>query len=319
MKKTEYAEEKLQKMKKYVPEAEKSAGGNSNRITRDYLDSLLIEYRHIEAKIPSIEMELFGRYFATPIMLGGMAAMVPKLHEGGMAELAMGCKLVNGVFWSGYISDLEFEEVTKTGVSAIRIIKPLRDEDAVLAAIKHDEASGAFAVAMDIDHGFNAYGEYFPEVEHAYGALGPKTEEDLKRYVQASSLPFFAKGVLSVADALACARAGAAGIVLSHHKGEYDYAVPPLLVLPRIREAVGSSVKIFVDCGISSGMDAFKALALGADGVCAARSFLRPFALDGADGVARKLAQMSLELKGVMAKTCIQDLKHMDSSVIYSD
>ena len=45
-------------------------------------------------------------------------------------------------------------------------------------------------------------------------------------------------------------------------------------VLPSIVEAVGSEMKILVDGGIRSGMDVFKALAMGADAVLAARPFV---------------------------------------------
>ncbi len=312
----ESAQEKLERMKKMVPEPEKCAGGDSNRITREYLDSMLISYRHIGGKKPSLTFDLFGKTFATPIMLGGMAAMVPGLHEGGMAEMARGVKEAGGVFWSGYIPDEDFAEAVKTGVSAIRIIKPLRDNEAILEAIRHDEECGALAFAIDIDHGFDDYGEYHPAVPHGYGELSPKSAKELAMFADSTSLPFIAKGILSVRDALLAVEAGAKGLLLSHHKGEYPYAVPPLKVLPEIRKAVGGKVKIFVDCGIVSGMDAFKALALGADGVCAARVFLKPFAQDGAKGVAEKLRQMTAELAGVMARTCSPDIQSIDPDVI---
>lgn len=39
------------------------------------------------------------------------------------------------------------------------------------------------------------------------------------------------------------------------------------MMLPEIVKAVGGEMEIFVDCGIESGMDAFKAIALGATAV----------------------------------------------------
>ena len=41
---------------------------NSDKITRDYFDSLLIETRYIDAVLPTTEMMLFGETFRTPIM-----------------------------------------------------------------------------------------------------------------------------------------------------------------------------------------------------------------------------------------------------------
>mgnify|MGYP003415181717 CR=1 FL=1 len=41
---------------------------NSDKITRDYLDSLLLETRYLDSDIPSTEFTLFGEKFSTPIM-----------------------------------------------------------------------------------------------------------------------------------------------------------------------------------------------------------------------------------------------------------
>ena len=45
-----------------------SDAGNSNRITREYLDSLLIETRYMNAVSPSTSYELYGKTFASPLM-----------------------------------------------------------------------------------------------------------------------------------------------------------------------------------------------------------------------------------------------------------
>src|SRR3712207_6931307 len=50
----------------------------------------------------------------------------------------------------------------------------------------------------------------------------------------------------------------------SHHHGMMQYSVPPLMILPEILSAVSNQIPVFVDCGIESGYDAYKALALGA-------------------------------------------------------
>ena len=299
-----------------VPDPVTRAGNDSNLITREYFDSLLIEYRHIGAKKPDLTFEMFGEKFETPISLGGLAAMIPSFHEGGWKEMAQGVKNAGGLFWSGYVSDEDFEAAISSGVKCIRIIKPSRDILRVLSDIKHDEEAGAFAFAMDLDHAFDDYGEYFPEVPGAYEELGPKSFEDLKLFVESTKLPFIAAGILSVHDATLAVEAGAKGLLLTHHKGELYGAVPPLYVLPEIRAAVGNKVKIFVDCGIVSGLDAFKCLALGADGVCVARPFINPFKENGALGVQEKMECLTKELAGIMAKTCSKDLNSIDASVI---
>ena len=125
---------------------------------------------------------------------------------------------------------------------------------------------------MDIDHCFDSKGRY-----DMVGDLPmrPKTTDQLREYVRRSTRPFIVKGVLSAADAKKCAQAGVKGIVVSHPHGILPGAVPPLMVLPEIRKAVGDQLTIFADCGFESGLDAFKALALGADGVMVGRELMK--------------------------------------------
>ena len=49
-------------------EEKRTNPGDSNRITREYMDSLLLEMRHLDGKLPVTEMELYGETFATPVM-----------------------------------------------------------------------------------------------------------------------------------------------------------------------------------------------------------------------------------------------------------
>ena len=131
-----------------------------------------------------------------------------------------------------------------------------------------------------------------------------------------TKLPCVLKGVLSVTDAKKAAEAGAAAILLSHHKGEIVNAVPPLYVLPEIKAAVGDKLKIFVDCGILNGVDAYKALAFGADGVCVARTLIKPYMEKGADGVYERLNVLNSELRCVMSRTGTPDTKHFDATTL---
>lgn len=299
----------------YTPYSLESEHDDSNRLTRECYDSYMIEYRYLDSWQADTKVTLWGETFDTPIMVGGLSAIAPLLHPNGMTEIAKGAAAMNTPTLFGYISDEEIEELAATGAKCIRIVKMQQDNDVVLNQIRHDEAIGCFAVAMDIDHGIAPDGTlYHPTPD--YGPLCPKKTEEIAMYVKASKLPFIAKGVLSVQDAVKCADAGAAAILLSHHKGEIPDAVPPLYVLPEIKAAVGDRIKIFVDCGITSGIDAYKALALGADGVCVARNLIKPYAKDGAAGVERRLRELTAELRCVMSRTCTLDTSHFDPSTL---
>ena len=92
--------------------------------------------------------------------------------------------------------------------------------------------------------------------------------EELHEIVSMSDVPFIVKGIMTVRGALKAEAAGADAIVVSNHGGRVlDQCPSTAEVLPEIVDAVKGKMKIFVDGGIRSGTDVFKALALGADGV----------------------------------------------------
>ena len=68
-------------------------------------------------------------------------------------------------------------------------------------------------------------------------------------------------------------------------------------VLPEIAAALkGTGVKVLVDGGIRTGVDVFKALALGADGVLICRPFVTAVYGGGAEGVKCYIDKLAGEL-----------------------
>lgn len=286
--------------------------GDSNVITRDYFDSLLIETRYIDSDLPSTKMELWGEEFSTPIM----TAALSHLHdvcENGMAEFGKGAKCAGAVHFVGMGEDEELEGIIATGAKTVKIIKPHRDNEVIFHKIEHAIKNGAFAVGMDIDHAYGANGTY----DVVCGLpMKSKSFDEMKSFVEASSVPFVVKGVLSVSDAVKSADIGAKAIIVSHHHGIMPYSLPPLMILPDIVKAVGDRMKIFVDCGIENGVDAFKALALGADAVCVGRLLMDPLK-EGHMGVCNRINEINSELASIMARTGAKTLQEIDGSVIH--
>ena len=302
--------EQREKMNKIINPA------SSKEITRAYFDSLLLEMRLMDSGVPNTELELYGRRFATPIMtaaLSHLGTFHPDMPN-GMIQYAEGASKANAVHWIGMGSDEEFEAVVATGAATIRIIKPYADEEKIYEQIRCAERAGALAVGMDIDHMFDLKGNQDICVGET---MGIKSSADLRKYVESIKLPFIIKGVLSVHDAIKCAEIGVKGIVVSHHGGRLNYAVPPLYVLPDIVKAVGDQMPIFVDCGICSGMDAYKALALGATAVSVGGHLIPYISKGGADAVTSRIQEMTDELKGAMAYTGIKTMKDFDATVIH--
>ena len=77
-----------------------SSRSDSNQITRDYFDSILLETRYWDSDLPCTKMELYGETFETPIM----TAALSHLHEicdNAMAEFGKGAKAAGAVHWVG--------------------------------------------------------------------------------------------------------------------------------------------------------------------------------------------------------------------------
>lgn len=283
-----------------------------DKITRDYFDSLLLETRYLDSTIPSTEYNVFGHTFATPIMTAALSHLGNTAPD-GMVVYAQGAAQSNAMHWVGMGSDEELESIIATGAKTVKIIKPHADNDEIFRKIHHAVGAGCIAVGMDIDHAFNSEGGY----DNVFGLpMKSKSTEEITDFVAAAGVPFIVKGVLSAKDAEKCVKAGCAGIVVSHHHGIMPYSVAPLMVIGDILAAVGNDVHVFVDCGIESGMDAYKCLALGAKGVSVGRH-LMPLLKQGAATVSKRINDMTAELAGVMARTGIKDLNSMDPTVIH--
>ncbi len=285
---------------------------NSDKITRDYFDSLLLEARYIDSDLPSTKLELYGRTFNTPIMTAALSHL-GNTAENGMVKYAQAAAKANAVHWGGMGEDKELEEITATGAATIKIIKPHADNKEVFRKIEHAKKAGCFAVGMDIDHAFNGSGGY----DNVLGLdMKPKSTEELHDFVLAAGIPFIVKGVLSTKDAEKCLKAGCKGIQLSHHHGIMQYAVPPLMMLSEILQVTRGEIPVFIDCGIESGMDVYKCLALGATAVSVGRH-LMPLLKKGADATAERIKEMTGELAVTMARTGIRDLNSFDPTVIH--
>lgn len=294
-----------------------------DQITRAYFDSLLLETRYLDADIPTTKVEIFGHQFSTPIMTAALSHLGSKGRSGasflehqatnGMIVYAEAAAKSNTLHWVGMGDDSELEDIIATGAKSVKIIKPHADNAEVLRKIHHAVDAGCIAVGMDIDHAFDGKGGY----DNVFGLpMRPKTTAEIRSFVEAAGVPFVVKGVLSVSDAVKCAEAGCRGIVVSHHHGMMAYSVPPLLVLGDILKAVGKEMDVFVDCGIVSGMDAYKCLALGAKAVSVGRH-LMPLLKQGSDAVSARIDEMTAELAGVMSRTGVKNLGEMDPGVIH--
>jgi len=210
---------------------------DANVYNRAYLDNIHVEMRVIDSTEPELGTEIFGERFSSPIMMPAFSHL-NKVGEDGkrpMVQYALAAKELQLMNWVGMEEDADYAEIAATGARTVRIIKPFRDHAVILEQIDFAARHKAIAVGIDIDHIPGKDGKY--DIVDGI-PMGPVTSEDLRAYIAASPVPFVAKGVLSVQDALKAKEAGCAAIVVSHHHSRIPFGIAPLQVLPRIREAL---------------------------------------------------------------------------------
>lgn len=295
---------------------EYTRSSDANIITEQYMDSILIEERLIDSVVADTSIEFLGEKFASPIMTPAFSHLgnYNGREHTGLEEYSIAAKECNILNFCGMMENDQFKKIADTGAKTVRIVKPYADNGKVKDQMQYAESVGAFGIGMDIDHIFGHDG-----LDVVVGEkMAEQTMDMLRSYVELTKLPFVVKGVLSVLDAVKCAEIGAKAIIISHHHGRLPYAVPPMMILPEIKDALkDTDVKIIVDCGITTGADVFKALALGADAAAVGRSMLPSLEKNGSEGVSEFIRYTANELRYIMSFTGFSKVDEINDSVLH--
>ena len=258
-----------------------------------------------EKRETDTRLSLFGHSFAYPFFAGPVGA-VAMHYSDKYNDVTYNAQLVPGCAESGILAftgDGMDAEVMRGATDAIKDcqgvgIPTVKPWNMQMIREKMDlvKASGALAVAMDVD----AAG--LPFLKKFVPPAGSKSVEEMKEIIALTDVPFIVKGIMTVAGAKKALEAGAKGIVVSNHGGRVlDQCPATAEVLPEIAAALkGTGVKILVDGGIRTGVDVFKALALGADGVLICRPFVTAVYGGGEEGVKCYIDKLAGELADTM-------------------
>ena len=129
--------------------------------------------------------------------------------------------------------------------------------------------------------------------------------------------PIVIKGVLDAEDARDAVRAGAQGLVVSNHGGrQLDAVKSSIEALPRILEAVGDDLEVYMDGGVRSGLDVLKALALGARACFLGRPWAYALGAGGEAMVSRMLGVIRSELNTAMILTGCADIRRAGKALL---
>jgi 4-hydroxymandelate oxidase len=272
----------------------------------------------------------FGQRLAHPVIVAPMAAH-DLAHPEAERATARGAAAAGALLTLSTISSVPMEDVAATVPDAPRwfqLYAPT-DRDACRAMIDRAVASGFTALAVTVDLPLPGNRERDlrnrfvlhmgahmpadqPADERGIIVLPTMNWDDLAWLRSVCPIPLVAKGILRADDAQRAVEAGCDGIWVSNHGGrQLDTAIDGIDALPEIVDAVGTRALLVVDGGVRRGIDALKALALGADLVAVGRPVLWGLAVGGADGVRHVLEIVRDELSLAMALagcTAIEDI-----------
>ena len=276
----------------------------------------------LHANVPvDTSLELFGKKFRFPFFAGPVGA-VNMHYSDKYDDLAYNNVLVDACAKAGIVAftgDGMNAKVVESAAAAIKeangmgvpTIKPWNLET-IQGKMELVKKAGAFAIAMDVD----AAG--LPFLKNMEPPAGSKTVDELRQIAEMAGVPFIVKGIMTEKAARKAEEAGAAAIVVSNHGGRVlDQCPATAEVLPGIVEAVGGRMKVLVDGGIRSGVDIFKALALGVDGVVIARPFVTAVYGGGAEGVQCYVEKLGAELADTMAMCGASTLNEISREMVW--
>ena len=132
--------------------------------------------------------------------------------------------------------------------------------------------------------------------------------------------PLILKGIMDPLDARHALDSGADALIVSNHGGrQLDGAPATLEVLPTIVAEVGDRLSVFMDGGIRSGQDVYKAVALGAEACFIGKAFLNGLGAMGKAGVTRCLELILNELDLTMAFCGYRDINDVDGRTLWQN
>ena len=271
--------------------------------------------------VPDISFNLFGKTFSAPVFAAPLGSL--PMHYGSKhtdqtyntimlkAAADYGVTGFTGDGVDPQIMKDAVVDMVKLGGLGIPTIKPWNKE-AVFEKLDILNENNIFAAAMDVD------GAGLPFLKAMNPNAGSKTMDEMKEIIDYANMPFIIKGIMTPAGARKAVEAGAKAIVVSNHGGRVQGGTPSTCeVLPAIADAVKGRTVIFVDGGIRSGVDVFRALGLGADAVLIGRPVLNCIYGAGEEGFRVFMDKITGELRSTMTMCGAASLAEITRDKLY--
>ncbi|MDI1283804.1 MAG: alpha-hydroxy acid oxidase [Reyranella sp.] len=278
------------------------------RANRDGFQKFQLRPRRlIDVSKLDLRMELFGRTYASPIVIAPTASN-RAFHEDGELAVSRAARTGNHLQMLSTVATVSIEDaIAARGQPIWFQLYPTNKWELGDALARRAEKAGVETIVVTVDvvarqnwetlarlwrtdtrtcgpcHGLGlkSYVKLKPNFNgldisgiNNTGATN-LTWEYLKRLRDTVKTRIVVKGLLTPEDALLAVDNGLDGIVVSNHGGRAeDNGSSTIEVLPEILEVVDGRIPVLIDSGFRRGTDIAKALAMGARGVCIGRPYL---------------------------------------------
>lgn len=294
--------------------------------------------------LPSLEMDLLGRRWPTPVAVAPMAQQ-GRLHPDGERAVGLAASALGVGMVLSMQSNHPMEQIAQDVISTAHRgplwfqLYHLGDRSWSHDLLHRAAVAGYEAVVVTVDapiQGVRDRERRHPSPPmlgltqpHMPAACRPgqdlatllessATRADIEWLIQSSPLPVLLKGILHPEDARWACACGAQGIIVSNHGGRVLDTVPATaVVLPLIVESVNGQLPVLVDGGIRRGTDILKALAMGAGAVLVGRPVAHGLFNAGAQGVAHVLRLLMDELQAAMALCGVSDMASVTNRLLF--
>ena len=283
---------------------------------------------------PDTSIELFGKKHPTPFLFApvGMNQMA---HERGELAVVNAAQRLGMPYIQSTVSSYSLEEVAEAAPAHTKWFQLYwsTNEEIAYSMAARAENAGFEAIVLTVDTVMLGWRE--EDVRNQFSPLklglargnymndpiftASLKDESFESYIEGVlanifhptlnwenvrelksrlRVPLLIKGILHPEDARLAIEAGVDGIIVSNHGGrQLDGVIGSLDALPAIVKAVDGQVPVLLDGGVYRGIDALKALALGATAVCIGRPFVYGLAYDGENGVYQVMQNLYSEFK----------------------
>lgn len=307
--------------------------------------------RLIDIRQVDLSTEIFGTRWETPIILDPVSSQ-KAFHPEGEVAVARAAREKGNLQILSTVTTSSVEEVNKArGRPVWYQLYPTTEWSVTRSLVKRAERAGCPVLVLTVDlqggsnrealkrwikrderqcslcHGeagdWVTYVKRKPmfnglDVSRITSIMLPKMTWDFVQQLrETANMKIVVKGIVTREDAMLCIEYGVDGIIVSNHGGRAEESARSTIeCLSEVVKAVGGRIPVLIDSGFRRGTDIFKALALGANGVCIGRPYVWGLASFGQEGVEAVLDLLRAELEMVMKQAGTTSIKKITNAYL---